>query len=71
MSAKNKSFDLQQFLAARTESVNRALDKFRRHFRGQRFVVRKEIVEPREIGFRLLVVAAMDRVIGALEQALG
>jgi geranylgeranyl diphosphate synthase type II len=28
MSANIKSFDLQQFLAARTDSVNRALDKF-------------------------------------------
>ena len=46
------------------------LDEFAGHLRGQRLVIGKEIVEPREIGFRLLVVAAMNRVIGALEQAL-
>src|SRR5580704_13949063 len=28
MSAKKQPFDLQNFLAARTEAVNRALDKF-------------------------------------------
>jgi len=28
MSAKNQNFDLQQFLATRTDAVNRALDKF-------------------------------------------
>ena len=50
--------------------MDRVLHQIFRLLMRERLVVGKEIVGAGEIHFRLLVVAAMDRVVGTLEQAL-
>ena len=50
--------------------AQRVLDHFPGVGRRERLVVGKEIFRLDEIVFRLLVVAAMNRVVGPLEQAL-
>lgn len=42
--------------------------QFARVHARERFVVREEIIQPGEIGFRLFVVTPMDGIIGPLEQ---